>query len=400
MEQRNHGLDAVRAFALIAGIVLHGTMSFVSSLKAMGYPISDRSTSLTLEVVCYVIHSFRMTVFFMIAGFFAHMAFHRKGTMEFARDRARRIVTPLIVGWLVLAPLTIAVIAAAAYINTGEVPTAPAGGLQQQSGIPLIHLWFLYYLTVFYVLALLIRNAIVGTIDRGGALRGFADRVIRVLVNGYVAPILLAIPTVAILYLVPGWAWSGIPTPDVGLTPKLPALVAYGSPFVFGWLLHRQTPLLAKFEQRWLLHLALAIILSAAAWRIVGAPMPLMAPVPEPIKLAYALLYAVAGWMWMFAVVGIALKFFAAASRVTRYLADASYWMYLVHLPLVLALQTSMMNWDLHWIVKFPLLMAVTFAILLLSYHYLVRNTFIGTYLNGRRYAAFPSPQTQAQSHA
>jgi glucans biosynthesis protein C len=264
-EQRIHALDAVRAFALLAGIVLHGTMSFLPDLISTGFPIADRSPSMTLEVGFYAIHIFRMSAFFLIAGFFAHLMFHRKGMKEFVRDRLRRIGIPFAFGWLLFVPMTIGIIVAAVYINNDySFPPPPPG--QQAPGFPLIHLWFLYYLLMFYVVALLFREAIVRTIDKSGALRGFVDKVMRVLVNGYVAPIVFAVPTVIALYAFREWQWPGIPTPETGITPKLPTFVAYGSAFVFGWLLHRQTELLATFQRRWVLHLAIAVIAGVTAW--------------------------------------------------------------------------------------------------------------------------------------
>jgi peptidoglycan/LPS O-acetylase OafA/YrhL len=73
-------------------------------------------------------------------------------------------------------------------------------------------------------------------------------------------------------------------------------------------------------------------------------------------------------------------------SHVRRYLADASYWIYLTHLPLVLALQGVVAPLGWPWFVKFPLIVTATLAVLLLSYHYLVRPTRLGVLLNGRRY--------------
>ena len=68
-----------------------------------------------------------------------------------------------------------------------------------------------------------------------------------------------------------------------------------------------------------------------------------------------------------------------------RYLADASYWIYIIHLPLVMAAQVLMLEAPLPWWGK---LMAVTVgvtAVSLISYELLVRHTFIGRGLNGRR---------------
>ncbi|MFC2686084.1 MAG: acyltransferase, partial [Arachnia propionica] len=69
-----------------------------------------------------------------------------------------------------------------------------------------------------------------------------------------------------------------------------------------------------------------------------------------------------------------------------RYLADASYWMYLVHLPLLVLFEIPLA--DLGWpiLVKLLLTWAVTTAVLLITYELLVRHTWLGAWLNGRRY--------------
>ena len=49
-----------------------------------------------------------------------------------------------------------------------------------------------------------------------------------------------------------------------------------------------------------------------------------------------------------------------------------------------------------HWSLKFPLLIAMTLTLLLASYHWLVRFTFIGRALNGKRHVRH-SPQVAAR---
>ena len=76
-----------------------------------------------------------------------------------------------------------------------------------------------------------------------------------------------------------------------------------------------------------------------------------------------------------------------------RYIADASYWIYLAHLPVVAALAVWVGHWPLHWGFKYPFILVVSFAVLFLSYHFLVRPTFIGKLLNGRKYPSAEKPQ-------
>lgn len=119
--ERLHSLDAVRGFALLAGVVLHAAMAFLPGFAATGWPITDNSPSVPLGVTFFVIHMFRMTTFFVIAGYFGHMLFHRLGARAFVRNRSLRIVVPLIVGWMVVFPAIAASFAWAVSRSTSGV---------------------------------------------------------------------------------------------------------------------------------------------------------------------------------------------------------------------------------------------------------------------------------------
>jgi peptidoglycan/LPS O-acetylase OafA/YrhL len=379
--ERLHALDAVRAFALISGIVLHAAMSFMPGLAAFGFP-ADSSQSPVLQDVFYGIHVFRMTLFFFIAGFFSHLMFHRKGTTGFLCDRAKRILVPLLIGWVAFGPLAMGLV----YMGLAPPITATAVA-PLPTAFPLSHLWFLYYLLLIYVTTLGTRWCIEKYVSGHHKLRSDVDTFVHAVIRSPSAPLFLAAPIAACLYFTPNWImWSGIPTPDSGLTPQLPAMIGFGTAFVFGWLLHRQNELLNVWKQRWALHLVGAIALTAASmWLVNQAPNPF--DVDSSIKLAYVACYTLASWNWVLGLIGTALRFFSNDSPVRRYIADASYWMYLAHLPLVFALQMIVLKWNLHWSIKFPLIVGVAVAILLVSYHYLVRNTYLGEILNGRRYS-------------
>ena len=58
-----------------------------------------------------------------------------------------------------------------------------------------------------------------------------------------------------------------------------------------------------------------------------------------------------------------------------RYLAGSAYWTYLLHLPIVLALQFALMDTPWPWPLKFSATVASTMLICLLSYEILVRRT-------------------------
>ncbi len=106
----------------------------------------------------------------------------------------------------------------------------------------------------------------------------------------------------------------------------------------------------------------------------------------RPAKLAYSMGYGLVMWLLIFGTLGLFQARCLGHSPAWRYVADSSYWIYLIHLPLVARLQVWMAPWPWPGSVKFLLLNLILFAILFRSYQYLVRSTFIGRLLNGQSY--------------
>ena len=67
-----------------------------------------------------------------------------------------------------------------------------------------------------------------------------------------------------------------------------------------------------------------------------------------------------------------------------RWLADASYRVYLVHLPVLFAIQYRLLDLEVHWSAEFAIATVSTLALSFASCQLLVRHTVIGTLLNGK----------------
>ncbi len=390
--ERLHGLDAVRGFALLLGVALHAAMSYLPCAELF-WVVADGDRSQFLAGGFWWIHSFRMTLFFVLAGFFGRLALQRLGTRNFVRDRGKRIVLPLVSLWWPVLMAIVAVIVWNAWLkNGGTMPAQEPQPPLTMRNFPLTHLWFLYLLAIFYA-AMLALRASLRMLDRGGHLQAALDRSVRA-IGGPWAPLLLAVPAAIALVSLPiWWHWFGIPTPDTGLIPNPAACVAYGLAFLGGWALQRQPSLLAAQSRRWPLNLALAIAASGACLYLLKL-MPTTAPAGDGrIAWGYAFAYAAAGWAWSLALIGLALRFLGGHSPVRRYLADASYWIYIVHLPLTMAVQVAASRYDAPWWVEYPVGLALVLMATLLSYQWLVRRTWIGAWLNGRR---VPRPRAAA----
>jgi peptidoglycan/LPS O-acetylase OafA/YrhL len=386
--ERLHGLDAVRGYALMLGVVFHATMSFLPGPQVWVLKDSDSSTA--LSALFFASHTFRMTTFFLIAGFFAHMSFGKKGAMGFIADRAKRIALPLVIFW----PLVIAGIIAGAvyavYVATGQIPKEPpptpvAAGPAPLLAFPLTHLWFLYVLLILYAVTLAVRG-VVAKLDAGGGFRAGVDGIVSGLFRSPAAPVVLALPVASLFYARPDWlVFFGVPTPDQSLIPNSAAAIQFGLAFGLGWLLHRQVGLLSEMQKRWPLNLAVALALTVALLAQMGVAPVVTPDKPGLIKAFHALGYALAVWTWTFAVIGMALRFLSDHSPARRYIADSSYWIYIVHLPLVIFLQAWLSRLDWPALAKFGVVLVVGFGLMFASYELLVRHTFLGRLLNGRR---------------
>ncbi len=171
-------------------------------------------------------------------------------------------------------------------------------------------------------------------------------------------------------------------------------MTGFGTAFGIGWIMQRQESLLAIFKKYWPFNLAIGVALTAYCLYLTGLKPDIVALSVDPStqmasgwpRFSYAAAYTMAIWFWTFAIVGFALRYCSGLSQWRRYLADSSYWLYLIHLPIIFFLQVSMARWPLHWSVKFIMILATTTATGIVSYHYLVRATFVGKLLNGRRY--------------
>ncbi|WP_082536145.1 MULTISPECIES: acyltransferase family protein [unclassified Roseateles] len=392
--ERLHALDAVRSFALLLGVAFHAMLSFVPGMPAGLWAMNDNSPSAFLGDASFVAHSFRMTLFFFIAGYFGRLLHQKHGTKGFWANRGKRIAVPLVVGWLLLFPA----IAVVWYVGlkkvfNGAPPPPPPEMFELTGAFPLTHLWFLYQLLWLYAGVLLARSVLV-RFDKGQVLRGLMDRTVTGALRWPAGALLLGLPLAGVLLSTPTWfPWAGIPTPDRSLVPQLPATVGYGVAFVFGWLVHRAPDALAALRGRWLLHGVLAIASSAVCLYVMKTQPPF--GMPDQPKLVFTLAFVASTWAWSFAITGLALRYLSGHNAAIRYVADASYWIYLVHLPVVAALQVWVGHWPLHWGLKYPFIVVTTLALLLLSYHFLVRPTPIGKLLNGRTYPR-RTPQVEA----
>jgi len=394
---RYHAFDSLRAFAMLLGIFFHAANAYVDPIDA-GWAVHDPSRHVGMNFFTWASHAFRMQVFFLMSGFFAHLIYQHYGRRDFMLHRLRRIALPFAVGLFTLVPVTMGLWlwsqdqgltnSVDVYVPGGdELPVTFSTFLQNV--VP-AHLWFLEYLMIFCLGAYLI----VPLLAAVPINREPFDRAFRWLVRTPWKPLYLALPAAFAMAWHGGWGAPGGPDRFV----PIPSTVAYfGIFFAFGWLLYRHVDLLSSLTPHWrrYLVLALPLLLTPALLLMRDRVDPAYGTAYGSIVLGLSAVYT---WLMIFGLMGLFLRLFRRESARIRYVSDSAYWLYLAHIPLVPFLHVITVQISAPLLVKYFAVNATALTVLFLSYEYLVRYTWIGAMLNGRRRRQRSGAQQEAPS--
>lgn len=380
-------LDATRAFALVLGVVFHASLSFLPFY--IGWAVQDVSTNIVTGGFATISHSFRLEVFFLLAGFFTHLTLRRKGVTDLLKSRVIRIAIPFVVGWFLLRPLIISGWIMGFSSMQGELQfwSGIAAGFDELKKLPQglfvgTHLWFLYYLALITGIALLVRAALGVWSPAAAAVSAALDRFVSWWSGSRWGLLLGVIFIAPVLSIMDGW---GVDTPDKSLVPHIPALLLYGGFFALGWFLDRKPEGLDRFSQLTWFRGAVALAAIAVTLLLTGIQMDPGHPQHELAHRVYNVSYAAMMWTLVWLTIGLFRRFCKRPRRWIRYVADSSYWMYLIHLPIVLWLQVATAEIELPWLLKLAFVATASIGICLITYDLFVRSTFIGQLLNGRK---------------
>ncbi len=374
-------LDNLRALAMLLGVFLHAALAYAHPAQSI-WLATDISSSTAVDVSIWFIHLFRMSLFFLLSGYFAKLVIERKGLRAFMWNRLLRIVVPLLVFYVPLVmAMTLVIIFALGYLEQPRgVMSIIAEAAKDQSaqrdgkgmnGIGTMHLWFLYYLVFFSGLG-------------AAAYRWLPIRLEwlfeRPLVAAF-APLILVPAVLAVS--------SPLPAPE-SFVPTWWPFVFYGAFFLAGWQLFGRESCLAWVDQNLWLILVGSLVLYVPYYLLlpnldVNLIIELTDPRPWWKRVVTAVLTAYLSVSLTLASLSLGKRFLAKRSGWLRFTAESSYWIYLIHLPIVIFLQTLLVPIALSVWLKLTAVILGTLLFSLASYMVFVRYTPIGWMLHGKK---------------
>lgn len=365
---------------MLLGIYLHTAIAFM--VGETDWAVRDRKAHWGFDVSLWLIHGFRMQLFFVLAGFFARLVRVRIGPWNFLKRRMLRIGVPFLAGMAVLLPMIyfawtwgVSLHGRSSDSELGRIPDTiwdyPTG-----------HLWFLEYLLCFYVGAFVL-EPVMWLFTRGW-IGVVLDWLARLFMRFPFKPLIL--PLAVVWFLVPKSTGETADVDNAGraLLPLTGAVAYYAVFFFFGWALHRGKAQLLRLSSTGavLLHSLMLPVIVYLAFRLTREPWH---STRGAYFMTFYYLYSVYTWSMIFLAIGLMLKFFKRRHPWAEYMADASYWFYWMHLPIVIALQVVAARWETNGVLKCFWIIGVTCLLLWPTYHWCVRYTWVGRIMNGRR---------------
>ncbi len=366
--KRYYAFDSLRATMMFLGVVIHSAVSYSSS-NDMTWPLRAKETSFAFFYLVDIIHSFRMPVFFLIAGFFGASLYFNKNPEQMIKNRFKRILIPFLVFVIVLCPFQKFAFIYCSSVFEGEVPVTLSDHFSLAgSYIPyrLSHLWFLYYLFLISILAYLflkLTNRIsLWYFDHLFKLT-FKNPVYRLLTMTGISF------TILFLFDAKSFETSVSWLPDAGI------LIYFLTFYTTGWLLYRNKALISTLKHSDMILILIGVV--SACFKInFHTQMNLT---------SLQILNSFVTSSLSIGIIGIFLRFADSPNQTVSYLVNSAYWVYLIHFFIAVLLSGLIDDLAVSVYLKFLIVLTITTVISLTSYHLFVRKTFIGVFLNGKK---------------
>lgn len=359
-------LDVVRAAAMLLGVVLHACAPYMHvPLRGLIMPVQEYAASRLPDTLFWVLHSFRVPMFFVVAGFFARDVLSRRTPDEFLTRRWKRLGIPLLVAYptltIAMHPVWLWGWVDRGWASWGHLFSFKYGPELERAVWGFNHLWFLEYLLLYCVIvwlfAKLVRRPkteakpVAASIDRAGS----RVQVVRTSDISFGEQSVAFVPPTE----PPPRAWRLIPISMIAIAlgawtfssdaswyldfqnsylPHALPFAFYAIFFVLGLVLRRQ----------WLRPLALAApilllvavmclapmlsLISTSVWMTDHGPRQGRLLDSASDRLLLGFLVSVIAVLGSLGVVGVSTLLFRKATRMSSFLVDSAYWVFLTHL--------------------------------------------------------------------
>ncbi|MGZ3581300.1 MAG: acyltransferase family protein [Ktedonobacterales bacterium] len=395
---RRYELDWLRTCVVFGLIPFHTAIIFTTGL---GDYVKNEQQTPVMNVLAGFITFWGIPLLFFVAGAASQFALRSRSPRQYVIERVMRLGIPFVFGVLVIVPIQV-------YIGTLASPGAhdaypqfyihyvrswadvfqgrfPARGTDWVG-----HLWFIPPLILFSLVTLPLFRYL--ETPKGTRL---IERIASHF-TGWRMLVLFGVP-LALGQLLLQSRLSNLLFLDFQVSANWVLLFIYLFFYVFGFIAYGDMRLLEAIRRDW----PGALVLGSVAWLVFEVLfLTGRSPTNENL-LGYTLvvfLRSYVSWLWVVALVGIAMRYLSGNSRMLSYLKDAAYPFYVLHMPVLTIVAFYVVQWDMPLLVKFLIIVGVSVPVTLLLYDVAVRRTPVTRFLFGLS-TSHPSSQQAGSRH-
>lgn len=393
-KRRYHELDWLRALIILLLVPAHA-LGFFTTTTAQYYG-TQYSSPIGLSTMMNL-GTWGIALLFLVAGASARFALATRSPQQYISERFLRLMVPFLFASLTLIPLQ-------DYLILHNFPgvvsqiSAPPGWNPQYADSPvsfylyfvgaslsyLVHytpqyefifwsqLWFIPRLFVISLLTLPLLLYL--RTERGAkAITWLADLCERRRGGVFLLAIPLGVVSAAL-----GWQWQGWEVVGAPNTANVVSqFLFYAIVYVYGFVLYSDERLRQALRRdSGVVSLVVALIAFVAArttWLgIVGIPS--IAHGHGTAGFLVMALLTLADWLFVASALGLSMRYLTTTNRTGRYLTEASYPFYVLHLSVLYLIGLPMLVNRMSAVLSFPIMVILTYGVTLAVYELLVRR--------------------------
>lgn len=376
-KERLYYLDWLKVFAILMVFIFHNTHFF----DFLDWGIKNNTESFGMMLIFFLIHFWSMPLFFLLAGAGTKFALEYKTSKEYILDRVKRLIIPLFVGMLLLAPPQgyfenlSKLKFHGSFINyypyffkhLSHVISLNAFGNNTY------HLWFLGFLFVFSLIALplfiLLKNdAAKSFISK---IASFCDK--RGIIFLFALPIFISHLVLRVSF------------PEYNDWADFLYWLIY---FIYGYIIFSHL----KFKQAINRHckaafiIAIVCLLSIIAMLLLGYSInDITHPDYSIQSIIFMIIYSFLTWSWIIFMLSTGFKLLNFNNKFLKYSSEAVLPFYLLHQTIILIIGFYVVQWDDSIIAKFLFISSTSLITTILIYDLCIRRLNFSRVLFGMK---------------
>ncbi len=366
---RRYDLDWLRVLAF-SGVFFYHCSRFFNSAD---WHIKNATTSPLVDIFTSIFDLWGMPLLFAISGASIFFALRPQGTARFLRDRVMRLLVPMLIGILVLAPPQVYFDRLTHGQFSGSfIEFLPRFFQAANFSWNGMHLWYLVYLFIFTIAL---------TPFFMWLKRPTGQKFIQALGNfsGHTGAIFLWAVPIAVVAIALDPFGMLRPSPPESIV----RLVMYPLPLVYGYLVYAHNGIQQAIIRQRRISLAVVVIFTIVALLISIGTAQWGWKFNLPLFIMVMASCCLLVWSYLLAIFGYGMRYLTFNHRWLSYANEAVLPIYILHQPIILTLGFFIIPLQLPILVKYLIITCLALSISLGCYEYIIRRVNFVRYVFG-----------------